>query len=114
MNEISVGAPSQDDRNFAMLAHLLGIFFSFLGALIIWLIKKDQSQFVDQEAKEALNFQITVLIGYAIASVLVFLLVGALMYPVIWVLNLVFCILGAIASSKGQGYRYPIAIRLIN
>jgi len=114
MNEMIVETPSQDDKNLVMLSHLLGIFFSFLGALIIWLIKKDQSKFIEQEAKEALNFQITMVIGYAIASVLVFLLIGALMYPLLWVINVVFCIMGAVAASKGQSYRYPFAIRLIN
>jgi uncharacterized Tic20 family protein len=114
MDEITIGTPGSDDRNFAMLAHLLGIFTSFLGSLIIWLIKKDESPFVAQEAKEALNFQITLMIGYVIAAVLSIVLVGMLLFPVLYVLNIVFCILGAVTASKGRGYRYPFAIRLIN
>lgn len=114
MNEIIVESPSQDDKNLAMLSHLLGIFFSFLGPLIIWLIKKDQSKFVEQEAREALNFQITVLIGYMIAWVLTMILIGFLLHLAIWCVNIAFCIMAAVATSKGQSYRYPFAFRLVN
>lgn len=114
MTDISVSAPSQDDRNFAMLAHLLGIFTSFLGALIIWLIKKDQSPFVEQEAREALNFQITLLIAHAVAVVLMIVLIGFALSAAVWVVNIIFSIMAAIAASKGQAYRYPFAIRLVS
>lgn len=114
MNEIVVNAPSQDDRNLAMIAHLLGIISSFLGALIIWLIKKDESPFVAQEAKEALNFQITLFIGHVIAGALVFVVIGLALIPLIWLINVIFSIMGAMSASKGQGYRYPFAIRLVS
>lgn len=114
MDEITASRPGKDDCNFAMLAHLLGIFTGFLGSLIIWLVKKNESQFVAQEAKEALNFQITLVIGSLIAFVLSFILIGVLLYPVLYILNIIFCILGAVAASKGQAYRYPFAIRLVN
>lgn len=114
MNEISVGVPSQDDRNMAMLAHLLGIFTSFAGALVVWLIKKDQSKYVEQEAREALNFQLTLLIAHIIATVLMVVLIGFLLHPLIWGVNIIFSILGAIAASKGESYRYPFAIRLVS
>ncbi len=104
---------SNDDRNLAMLAHLLGIVSGFIGALIIWLIKKDQSAFIDEQGKEALNFQITILIGFVIAGVLTVILIGALLMPVLLVANLVFCIIAAVAVSKGEHYKYPIAIRLL-
>ena len=114
MDEPVVNAPSQDDRNLAMIAHLLGIISSFLGALIIWIIKKDESPFVAQEAKEALNFQITLFITHVIAGALIFVVIGLLLVPLVWVVNIVFSIMGAMSASKGQGYRYPFAIRLIN
>lgn len=113
MNEPVVQTPGNDDRNLAMLAHLLGIVTGFIGALIIWLIKKDQSPFIDEQGKEALNFQITVMIGYAIAMALTMILIGALLFPVLLIANLVFCILAAVAVSKGEHYKYPIAIRLL-
>jgi len=83
-------SPTKDECNMAMLAHLLGIFTGFLGALVVWLMKKDSSAFVGEESKEALNFQITMLI-----------------------MNFIFCILGAISASKGKPYKYPFAIRLL-
>jgi len=113
MEEPVVQTPSTDDRNLAMLAHLLGIVSGFVGALIIWLIKKDQSAYVDEQGKEALNFQITMLIAFVGAWILVFVLIGALLFPLLLVVNLVFCILAAVAASKGEHYRYPIAIRLL-
>ncbi|HXA47628.1 MAG TPA: DUF4870 domain-containing protein [Burkholderiaceae bacterium] len=114
MDEIIAGAPSQDDRNLSMIAHLLGMFTSFVGALVIWLIKKDESPFIEKEAKEALNFQITLLIGHMIAGVLSIVLIGFLLFPLIWLVNVIFSILAAVAASKGQAYRYPFAIRLIS
>ena len=116
MNEITetIGAgPDKDACNIAMLAHLLGIFTGFLGALVVWLVKKDSSPYIGQEAAEALNFQLTVMIGYVICSVLAFILIGMLLFPLLYIVNIVFCILGAVASSKGTGYRYPFALRLI-
>ena len=113
MNDIVQSSPSKDDCNFAMLAHVLGIFTGFVGALIIWLLKKDDSAFINEEAREALNFQITITIGYLVASVLMFILIGMLLLPILYVANIIFCILGAVAASKGQSYRYPFALRLV-
>ena len=113
MDQIEAGNPSKDDCNLAMLAHLLGIFTGFIGALIIWILKKDSPGFANSQAKEALNFQITITIGFLIAWVLAFILIGFVLVPILYVTNLIFCILGAIAASKGQAYRYPFAIRLV-
>lgn len=107
------GTVSQDDKNLGLLCHLLGFFTSFLGPLIIWLIKKDQSAFVNDQGKEALNFQITVVIGYAIAYVLVFVFIGIFLLPLIMIANLVFCIMGCVAAGQGRAFRYPVSIRLI-
>lgn len=107
--------PSDDDRTMALVAHLLGIFTQFLGALIIWLIKKDASPFIDDQAKEALNFQITMIIAALACIPLAFVTLGfgALLAPVVGVVNIVFCIIAAIESQKGVRYRYPICLRLI-
>ncbi len=113
MNDPVAQTPSNDDRNLAMLAHLLGIVSGFVGALIIWLVKKDQSAFVDEQGKEALNFQITVMIGFVGSWILMFVLIGMLLMPLLLIANLVFCILAAVAASKGEHYKYPFAIRLL-
>jgi len=105
---------SANDKNIAVLTHLGGIFFGFIPALIVWLLKKDDSAFVGEQAREALNFQITVLIGYMAAWVLAFVLVGLVLLPLIYVGNLVLSIVAAVNVSKGKEYQYPLALRLIN
>jgi len=106
--------PSSDDKNIATITHLGGTVFSFVPALIVWILKKDDSAYIADQAKEALNFQITVLLAQFIAGVLVFILIGFLFMLIIWVINIVFCIIAAISTSKGETYRYPLTLRLIN
>jgi len=103
-----------NDKNIAVLTHLGGIFFGFIPALIVWLLKKDDSPYIGEQAREGLNFQITVLLGYLIAWVLTFLLIGLLVFPVVYIANLVLCIVAAVNTSKGEEYRYPFSLRLIS
>ena len=112
---VEAGLPTEiksEDKTMAMLCHLLGILTAFLGPLIIWLIKKDQSPFVDDQGKEALNFQITLVIAHAVAGAAVCLHWGILNI-VIWVFAVVFGIMGSVAANRGEKYRYPVALRLI-
>lgn len=110
-NEITTTV-SQDSKNIALLTWLGTIFFSFIPSLIVYLIKTDDA-FVQSHSKEALNWSITAAIAYAIAMVLTVVIIGAIFFPVIWVLNLIFCILGLIAASNGKSYQTPFALRLI-
>ncbi len=96
----------------AMLSHLLAIFFGWLAPLIIWLVKKE-SPFVADQAKESLNFQITVFIAYLVCFALSFVLIGCFLMPVVAVADIVLCIMATLAANKGERYRYPFAIRLI-
>lgn len=107
---------SSDDSTMAMLAHLLGIFTWFIGPLIVWLINKDKPEkaFVTDQAKEALNFQITVTLAFIVCTVLMVVIVGALLMPLLVIADLVLCILAAIKAKEGVNYRYPFALRLIN
>lgn len=109
-----ITAPSNDEKNIATIMHLGGILFSFIPALIVFLLKKDDSEFIRVQAREALNFQITLLLAQFLAYVLVFILVGFLLLGLIWLFNIVICIIAAISSSKGEHYRYPLTLRLIN
>jgi uncharacterized Tic20 family protein len=111
-SEITI--PSNDEKNIATVTHLGGTVFSFIPALIVWILKKDDSAYISDQAKEALNFQITVILAQFIAAVLAIILIGFLFMGIIWVLNVVFCIIAAISSSKGETYRYPMCLRLIN
>mgnify|MGYP001570407945 CR=1 FL=1 len=106
-------APTQDERNLAMLGHLLAIVLGFLGPLIIWLIKKDSSEFVDDQGKEALNFNILMLIAYGICGVLTCVAIGVLLLPVVWIVNILFAVLGGVAAARGNRYRYPFNWRLV-
>jgi len=98
-----------------MLAHLLGAFTGFIGPLLIWLLKKDSDPFVDDQGKEALNFQLTILIAMFASVVLAVVSCGFLFFlPLVpAILNLIFCILGAVEANKGVAYRYPLALRMI-
>jgi uncharacterized protein len=109
-------SPSADDRTWGMLAHLSSLIamamggLTFLGPLIVWLVKKDQSPFVDDQGKEALNFQIAVMIVSLICAVT---FVGILLVPFIFVADIIFTIIGGMEANKGVAYRYPYTIRLI-
>ena len=107
-------SPSSDDKNIATITHLGGTVFSFIPGLIVWILKKDDSAYLGDQAKEALNFQITIALAMFVASILVWLLIGFILVPVVWILNIVFCIIAAISTSKGETYRYPFCLRLIN
>ena len=107
-------AVSANDRNIAVLTHLGGIFFSFVTGLIVWLLKKDENAYVGEQAREALNFQISVLIAYMVCYVLVFILIGFVLLAFVWVANIILCIVAASKTSKGEEYRYPFTLRLIN
>ncbi len=109
----AAGSPTNDEKTWGMLAHFLGIVTGFLGPLVIWLIKKDEMPFVEVEGKEALNFQITILIAYVISMVLTVVLIGFILIPAVLIINLVMCILAGIKVQKGEHYKYPFALRLI-
>ncbi len=111
--------PSAESRNWAMAAHLSSLVMvvgvpSLVGPLVVWLIKKDQDPFVDDQAKEALNFNLSVLIYAIVAGVSIFFLIGFVLLPVVAVGWLVLTILAAMEASKGNAYRYPLTLRLIN
>lgn len=109
-----------DGRNWAAMAHLsafLGyasIPFGFLlGPLIVWAALKDKHAFVDEQGKEALNFQLSILI-YTLASIpLICLCVGLMLLVLISVMNFVFIIVAAVRAANGEHYRYPLAIRFL-
>ncbi|GAB3541436.1 DUF4870 domain-containing protein [Noviherbaspirillum agri] len=114
MNEIMTTSPTKDERNLAMLAHLLGIFTGFIGSLVLWLMKKDEGGFVAEETKEALNFQITIAIALAASVMLKVVLIGILLFPLVFLANFIFCLLAALTAAKGKSYRYPFALRLLS
>ena len=105
--------PSQDERQFGLFAHLGGGLFGFIVPLIIYLVKRDDSPFLRDQAGQALNFQLLVLIGYVVSSVLSIILIGALLWFLVFAASVIFGILGGIAANKGERYRYPFNVSWI-
>jgi uncharacterized Tic20 family protein len=105
--------PSQDERTMALLSHILTLLSMFLAPLIIYLIKKDESSFVAEHAKESLNFQITVGIGYIICFVLMLVLIGVFLLAVLGLVSFILVIVATIKASEGKLYKYPFNLRLI-
>jgi uncharacterized Tic20 family protein len=119
----AAGVPlsAEQDIQWGSFAHLGGI-LGFLPSLIIWLVFKDRGRFTDTEAKEALNFQITLIFGYIALSILVgFITIVtfglgsflSILLWALWIVGVVFSVLGFMKAKDGQHYRYPFAIRLI-
>ncbi len=111
---------SKDERMWGMLCHIaafagyvIPLVGGVVGPLIIWLIKKDEMPFVNDQGKESLNFQITVLIAIVICMILFVVVIGVFLLPVVAVCNIVFIIIAAIKANAGEAYRYPFALRLI-
>ena len=108
---------SPDSRTWATLTHLSGLilFFgipSLFGPLVVWLLKRSDP-FVDDNGKEALNFNLSFLI-YAIASaILIILLIGLLLLPAVFITWFVLLIVAAVKTSTGESYRYPLTIRFV-
>ncbi len=110
---------TNDDKNWGMFSHLSALvgfiipFGNILGPLLIWQIKGKESAFIATEAKEALNFQITMLIGFIICFVLMFVVIGLFLVWILALADLILLIMAAVSASKGQPYRYPFALRLV-
>jgi uncharacterized Tic20 family protein len=103
----------EDEKLWATLIHIGGIFFGFLPALIGYLVLKDRGPFVRDHTATALNFQLTMLIAAIAGSVLTLVLVGFLILVGVSIAILVLSILAAVAANRGQAYTYPLAIRFI-
>ena len=101
-----------DDRQWASFAHLGGI-LGILPSLIIWLVFKDRGNFSNVEGKEALNFQITLLIAEVIGYVTSIILIGFLIIPAVYIVRVIFSIIAFLKAKDGISYRYPFALRLI-
>ena len=112
VSQAPIATVSQDSKNIALLMWIGTIFFSFIPSLVIYLIKTDDDYLADQ-SKESLNWSITLFLGSLVGGVLCIILIGFLVLFALWVINIVFCILGAVASSKGERFRVPFALRLI-
>jgi len=99
----------QQERTLGILSHVLGLFTSFIGPLIVYLVAEDA--FSKNQAKEALNWQFSLIIYSIISAILMIVLIGFLLIIALGVMNLVFSIIAAIKASEGNTYQYPLTIR---
>jgi len=112
--EIVDAEVSKEAKQMAMLAHILAIPGGFVGPLIIFLLKKDESEFIEFHSREALNFQITLLLASFVGvGFTFFCLLGVVFIPAIVIVDIVFCILAGIKANDGEKYEYPVSIRIV-
>ncbi|MFA6163282.1 MAG: DUF4870 domain-containing protein [Methylobacter sp.] len=111
MNNLNYNKDSESERLIVVLTHLGGIFLGFVPSLVVYLVKNDG--WVKENARNALNWQLTTLVYYGISWVLVLVIIGLFLPWLIAVLNTVFCLVAAVRSSKGEEYKYPLTIEFI-
>lgn len=109
---------SNDEKNWAMLCHLGGLvhflpFGQIIVPMIIWMAKKDELPFVDDQGKEALNFQISMLIYYLICIPLIFIVIGIFLLAMLGLINLILVIIAAVKAQQGEAFRYPLSLNLV-
>jgi hypothetical protein len=113
--EYPLFTPTSDDRLLGLLSHLLAIVpgVGILGPLVIYLIKRGQSSFVEENAKESLNFQITMILAFIISAMLMVVWIGFILLAVLGIAEVVLVIIATIRASENKIYRYPFNLRLI-
>ncbi|MDH3197944.1 MAG: DUF4870 domain-containing protein [Candidatus Krumholzibacteria bacterium] len=116
----STALSSREARKWAMICHiiaLVGLLANgvgyLLGPLIVWLLKKEDDPFIDEQGKEAVNFQITMFIALFAGALLLVIGVGILLLIAVGILMTVFPIIGAVKANEGVHYRYPLSYRFI-
>jgi uncharacterized Tic20 family protein len=116
----AVARAVSNSRNWGMAGHLsaftvfLGVPFPFLGPLVVWLIKRDEDAYAEWHAREALNFNLSIMLYTFISAVLILLLVGLILLPVLFVSWFVLVIVGSVKASGGEYYRYPFTLRFVS
>jgi uncharacterized Tic20 family protein len=103
-----------DEKLWATLIHIGGIFFSFVPALVGYLVLKDKGPFVREHTATALNFQITMAIAYVVGIITTFIVIGIFILIAVWVVTIVFSIIAAVKANQGQPYTYPLSIKFVS
>ncbi len=116
---VEPGMPGSEARKWALIAHLSGFlgclipFGSLIGPLLVWQLKKDQDVFIDDQGKEAMNFQISVALAALLCVLLMVVVIGFLLIWVVIIGAVVLMIIAAIKANEGKAYRYPFCWRII-
>jgi uncharacterized protein len=113
-------ALTENERTWGMLAHLsalvgvvVPLFGCLLGPLVVWIGRRDQSSFVEGQAREALNFNISVFLAAIVCSLLMLVFIGFILGAALFIAWLVMTLIAAIKASEGIAYRYPFSLRLV-
>lgn len=120
-DELPPGFPETWERNWAVCCHLggfAGLVLPGLGhvvvPLVLWLVRRDRSAFVEHHGREALNFQLSITLYAIVATALMWVLIGFLLILAVLGVQFVFMVLASIAASQGERYRYPLTLRLVS
>jgi uncharacterized Tic20 family protein len=111
---------TKEEKNWAALIHLAAFtglvipFGNIFGPMLIWMLKKDSSEFINYHGKEAVNFQLTLTIYFVIAIVLVIILIGIPILLLVFLFSFIFPIIAAIKAAEGEYYLYPLSFNIIN
>ena len=111
MNNSTSNRNSESDRLIIVLTHLGGIFFGFLPSLLVYLVKNEG--WVKENARNALNWQLTSIVYYVISWILMLVLIGLFLQWIVVLFNIIFCVMAAVISSKGEYFKYPLTIEFI-
>lgn len=109
---------TKEERDWSMWSHfstlsvLAGI-PGFIGPAVIWFMKKDESAVIAEQAKESLNFQISMFIYLVISAVLMLVLIGFVLFPLVIIADIVLAIIAGVRAGEGVAYRYPMTIRFL-
>ena len=103
----------EDEKLWSTLIHLGGILFYVVPSLVGYLVLKDRGPFVREHTRQALNFQLTLLIAYVVGGILSTIFIGFLVLAAAGILAIIFSIIAGIAANKGEWYRYPLTIEFI-
>lgn len=116
---MNTGAEDKRDTTWAMLCHLTALcayvfpLGNIIAPLIIWLVKRDEFPFVDEQGRESLNFQISMTIYALIAGLLYVILIGFVLLPIVIITDIVLIIIASVKTSRGEHFRYPFTIRFL-
>ena len=102
-----------DEKTWGIISHISIPFFGFIGPLIGYLLYKDRSQYLKQLTTEALNFSILYSIAYLVSVITVSFVIGVILWPLVFIAGLIFCIMATVAASKHEFYKYPVNMRII-
>jgi uncharacterized protein len=105
--------PSNEERLLSAAIYAISFFTVFIGPLVIWLVKKNESSYIDYHGREYLNFLISYAVYGIVSGILMIVLIGFILAPVVGVLGVVFTIIGAIKAYEGQEYRIPFIFRIL-